>query len=226
MQIEKAYLFARQISASGPAPLPDNVYFDAGRFNLNLIPDGFDFVNNVQRFPIGAMSQGETQINTKGYFDQYMYTGSILATYGGGGKEFILTQNGLEHIYEQGYYPLNYFYTAYYLPLKHGMPANGETKICFNIATSNEGVTDGSNFLNIRLGAMYHDPHYDEKHFDYMFLFELSDTPEGNNTPTLVERTLKVSISEIYSFPDSELTHVFIKVIGAGTYIIRKIWFE
>ena len=47
MQIEKAYLFARQISASGPAPLPDNVIFDNGMFNPNRMKTGFDLVNNT-----------------------------------------------------------------------------------------------------------------------------------------------------------------------------------
>ena len=47
MQIEKAYLFGRQISA-GEAPMRDNVFFEHGVFNPVHVPQGFDFNNNRQ----------------------------------------------------------------------------------------------------------------------------------------------------------------------------------
>lgn len=48
MQIEKAYLFGRQLSAGGTPPMQDNVFFENGRFNPIHLPQGFDFNNNRQ----------------------------------------------------------------------------------------------------------------------------------------------------------------------------------
>ena len=48
MQIEKAYLFARQISAGGAPPMGPEIYFENGVFNPACVPAGFDFHNNVE----------------------------------------------------------------------------------------------------------------------------------------------------------------------------------
>ena len=46
MQIEKAYLFARQISAGGTPPMPVEVYYENGKFNPLYVPSSLDVVNN------------------------------------------------------------------------------------------------------------------------------------------------------------------------------------
>lgn len=46
MRLSSGYIFAKQISAGGTPPVPDNVYFENGVFNPNLVPTGFDFENN------------------------------------------------------------------------------------------------------------------------------------------------------------------------------------
>lgn len=223
MQIEKAYLFGKQISG-GIQPLPDNVYYDAGRFNTSIIPSGFDFENNIQRFPIGAMGAGETQIEYHGYFDQYVYTGAILACYGGGGVEFENTQEGIKHIYEKGNYSSNYFWTTYYLPLQKNIQQAGITKICFNVATSNVGDT-GATYIDYRVGILYHDPAYDYSH-DYVYMPDISTMPSDPNTSELLEKTVKVDFSSISNFQNCDFPYVFVRAMGAGTYIFRKIWFE
>ena len=48
MQIKKAYLFSRLISAGGTPPMPPNVYFENGVFNTSLVPTGFNFNSNVE----------------------------------------------------------------------------------------------------------------------------------------------------------------------------------
>ena len=50
MQIEKAYLFGKQITAGvipPPPPLGEGVYFDSGRFNPLYIPSGFNLSNQL-----------------------------------------------------------------------------------------------------------------------------------------------------------------------------------
>lgn len=47
MQIEKAYLFGRQLSAGGTPPMGPEIYFENGVFNPACVPAGFDFHNNV-----------------------------------------------------------------------------------------------------------------------------------------------------------------------------------
>lgn len=223
MQIKKAYLFGRQLSG-GAAPMPDNVYFDAGKFNLNLIPDGFDFANNIQRFPIGAAGQGETRIMQYGFFDQYVKTGSILAAYGGGGCEFVLTSEGMEHIYEQGYYPSNYFWTSYFLPVKKDMWNTGLTQVCFNVAVSTVGKTE-TDYMGFNFAGVYDDPAYDAR-VGYVYMFPCWVNVWQQYTETLTEQTFKADFSEMYRYNDSEFIYILIRIQGAGTHIIRKIWFE
>lgn len=223
MTFSSAYLFARQITG-GESPLPDNVYFDAGRFNLNIIPDGFDFANNVQRFPIGAAGQGETTIMQNGYFNQYVKTGAILASYGGGGEEFTLAQSDMEHIYDQGYYPSNYFWTSYFLPVEKDMWNTGLTKVCANIAISTVGKTD-TDYMAFNMAGVYHDPDYDTRQ-GYIYMFPRWVDVWQQYTETLTEQTVKADFSEMFDFNGSELIYILIRVPSSGTYIIRKIWFE
>lgn len=50
MQIEKAYLFARQITEGEvPQPMEPDVYFENGRFNPLYVPQGFNFNNNKHK---------------------------------------------------------------------------------------------------------------------------------------------------------------------------------
>ena len=46
MIMSSAYIFGRQISAGGPQPMPEEVYFENGVFNPAHIPNGFNFSNN------------------------------------------------------------------------------------------------------------------------------------------------------------------------------------
>lgn len=223
MTFSSAYLFARQITA-GEVPLPDNVYFDAGRFNLNIIPDGFDFANNIQRFPIGAAGQGETVIMQNGYFDQYVKTGAILASYGGGGNEFILSSEGMEHIYDQGVYPSSYFWTSYFLPVNKDMWNTGLTKVCVNVAISTVGKTD-TDYMSFDMAGIYHDPDYDADR-GYIYLFPCWVDVYEQYTSELTEQTHKADFSNMFNFNDTEFIYILIRVPSSGTYIIRKIWFE
>lgn len=224
MIYSSAYIFGQQITAGGTPPLSDNVYFDDGRFNLNIIPDGFDFVNTIQRFPVGAAGQGETAIMQNGYFEQYVKTGTILASYGGGGKEFSLAQSAMEHIYDQGVYPSSYFWTSYFLPVKKDMWNTGLKKVCANIAISTVGKTD-TDYMAFDMAGIYHDPDYDTDR-GHIYMFPRWVNIWQQYTETLTEQTVKADFSEMFNFNDTEFIYILIRVPSSGTYIIRKIWFE
>lgn len=220
MILSSAYLFGKQISPSGA--LPSNVYFDNGQFNTNIIPAGFDFANNIQRTPNGAMGAGEEMIIQQGYMEQYVYSGAILGAYGGGGYEFTLDSEGIKHIYDIGIYPSNYFWTTYFLPVLQNIPL-GYTKICFRIATSNVGNPSG--VMSYHLGLLYHDPAYDQQHnFTYFSRKVITDAAE--DTSSLYERTVTIDYSDILQISNVDIPYIWLAAFDAGTYIIKKIWFE
>ena len=75
MQIEKAYLFGRQMTAGHAPVIPEDIFFENGVFNSMYVPQGFNFASNryelrsqnqiydpitVDTFPSGRLTDGTT----------------------------------------------------------------------------------------------------------------------------------------------------------------------
>ena len=222
MIISSGHLFGKQISASGG--MPANVYFDNGQFNTRLIPDGFDFINNVQRTPRGAMGAGEDMIIQQGYMEQYVYSGAILGAYGGGGYEFELDGEGMKHINDKSYYPSNYFWTTYFLPILRYV-ALGYTKICFTLATSCVGNPPPSS-IGYHVGFIYHDPSYDQQYNFTYFSRKVVTGYDDSGSTALTERTITIDYSDVLQRQNVDIPYIWITAFDAGTYVFKKIWFE
>ena len=80
MEIEKAYLFGKRISAGEVPPMPENVLFENGKFNTALMPPGFTNFNDMLVTYTGSVSDGPIMYNS--LIDQYFNTPHIIQLQG------------------------------------------------------------------------------------------------------------------------------------------------
>lgn len=240
MKIYNARLFGNKISTCEVPSLPDNVYYDRGRFNPLLTPANFDF-NNVFKTPVGAKMTSPFEQGQ--YGQDHKNTGEIVAGYGAGGVDFVNTSEGLSHIYDayrdsatgDWCYPTQYDWTNYYLPLVSiESSTTPYTKVCFEISLSSVGAYEHlSNTVYFWAGIIYHDPSYDERYPDFDFLHRCSPESDfDNDNPPLPTEDLVTSVFEVdIPLPWSEeypydYPYVYICAGSSGKYIFKKIWFE
>lgn len=217
MQIEKAYLFARQITAGG-TPIQSNIIFDSGVFNMERMPQNFDFVNNVTRCPEQMGCETADQAIRGGYLHDNIDDGSILAGYSVGSQEFILESDSFSHVGES-VYPAEYG-TVYFIPIvMRTLAEEGYTQ--FKITTSGNAVgVPGA--LPVTNGGGFDIAVCEANGVGLSMVGFDTSNSGGYGTETETEHTNTIDLSSYGSSkPD------YIRIFGLnGTGRVKKIWFE
>lgn len=237
MQIEKAYLFGRQISAgSSPTPVLDqNVIFDSGVFNMNRMQTGFSLndvvsLQEVYRNPPYsrelAYTTGENVFtsNIKILVDYGGATdGSVLVNHGTDEPVLVVENNRLKHVGRSNA-NANVDGGDYLLPVNFGtMVEEGYSRLYVTLEYSTQGIenpTSGTREIKIC-------PRYKKEtpsQIGAVSMLDISNPSfQLNDDATLTEHTFYVTIGS------TKLSYApfWIQLIMThGTYLIKKIWFE
>ena len=227
MQIEKAYLFARQMTAGGLPPLAENVLYEDGRFNTALMPSGFTNFSDMLVTYNGSIGTYTSRMMSDSYklLEQYYNTPHIVQFQGtyADSWEYV---NGLQRI--QTTVPpagtdepdiVNYYSSTIMIPIIVGK--GDYTKFCVTYEL-------GGTFIGVQF--------YGKGEEDLIGLYEvntgaLSQAHFGNGSSITVPQTYTMK-NDVITYSESRSNFYawryveFFPKLGWSEVKIKKIWFE
>lgn len=211
MQIEKAFLFGKQIKAEMP-PLAPNVYFEAGRFNPDLAYENTGFNNQLitrDEFYNFNNGGGATVYNI---VKDQIGNGKIFQFLGNNAGEFqIVGNNIVSTIANPNLDPGTQFGTDFgllYLPVR--FPANTYSKMCVRLVFHDK--IDTLFNAHVYTAFIYQNSSMRTAVYEY----DYGDTVD---VPIEIE-------TNGYGLWRDEAPYIGIAVGACKTTEIEKIWFE
>ena len=227
MQIEKAYLFARQITAGGLPPLAENVLYEDGRFNTALMPSGFTNFADMLVTYNGSIGTYTSRMMSDSYklLEQYYNTPHIVQFQGtyADSWEYV---NGLQRI--QTTVPpagtdetdiVNYYSSVLMIPTIVGKGDYTKLYITYEL---------GGTFIGVQF--------YGSGEEDLVGLYEkntgsLSDAFKYHGSSITVPQTYTIENNTITSSEGRSNFYAwryveFFPKLGWSEVKIKKIWFE
>lgn len=219
MIISSSHLFAKQITAGGTPPIPNNVVYDCA-FNSSRMKQGFDLVNNVafiQDMYAGiSFGQGQTAIaNGAMYSVIQADDGTTLGNHGTDNDTLYFENNYITHVGRAIQDSVDG--VDYYLPVNmQSVIYEGYSTLHIKLGYSKQGMPSGM------AGAGYL----------LMYLYGVSSnysmlTIGGDlfRMPVVDDET-EVTYYSLLNANTSEIPKYLRLTMSDGTYHIKKIWFE